>query len=365
MDRGLLEILICPRHQDHPLEERGQDLVCPCGCTYPIVQGIPVLLLDDVEQTQWVARASLEKARQLRALPSAGPDPCIETLGGLTAQERASLRDALRSKPQPADVDLVVQYVVGATNGILYRSLAGRLSSYPIPDLKLPAASGAWLLDMGCNWGRWCVAAARRGYLPIGIDPSLGAVLAARRICRSLQAPAQFIVADSRHLPFTARLFDVVFSYSVLQHFGEQDVRATLQETARVLKPGGTSMIQMPNAFGIRNLYNQARRGFRHARGFEVRYWTPAALKKTFERFLGPTSLPVDCFFGLGIQDTHEQILPPRHRLVVRASRAVRSISQKFHPLRVFADSLYACSVKPDLLAASPGPLRKLECRRF
>lgn len=67
---------------------------------------------------------------------------------------------------------------------------------------------------------------------------------------------------------------------------------------------------------------------------------------KTFERFLGPTSLPVDCFFGLGVQDSDEHMLPPRHRLVVRASRAARSISQKFHPLQVFADSLYACSVK-------------------
>ena len=343
MDNGLLETLICPRHQDR-LEERGEDLVCPRGCAYPIVEGIPVLLLDDVEQTQWVAQASLEKSRQLRSLPSAGPDPCIETLGGLTPAERSSLRTAVRSRAE--DVDPVVGYVVGATNGMLYRSLIGHLSSYPIPDLKLPAAKGALLLDIGCNWGRWSVAAARLGYAPIGIDPSLGAVLAAQRVCRELEVPAKFIVADSRHLPFAAQVFDVVFSYSVLQHFSKDDVRATLREMARVLKPGGRSMIQMPNAYGIRSLYNQARRGFRRVGGFEVRYWTPAELKKTFERFLGPTSLPVDCFFGLGIQDSDEHLLPPRHRLVVRASRAARSLSQRFHPLRVLADSLYACSVR-------------------
>lgn len=346
MDNELLETLICPRHQDR-LEEHGQDLVCPAGCVYPVVQGIPVLLLDDVAQTLWVAKASLEKARQLRSLPPTGPDPCpdpcIETLG-LTAAERASIRAALRS--QSGDVDPVVRYVVSATNGILYQSLVGRLSSYPIPDLRLPPAQGALLLDIGCNWGRWCVAAARRGYAPIGIDPSLGAVLAAQRICRELAVPAKFIVADARHLPFAPRMFDVVFSYSVLQHFSKDDVRETLQEMARVLKPGGSSMIQMPNAYGIRSLYHQARRGFRRVRGFEVRYWTPAELKKTFERFLGPTSLPVDCFFGLGVQDSDEHLLPLRHRLVVRASRAARSISQRFHLLQVFADSLYACSVR-------------------
>ena len=33
------------------------------GCAYPVVQGIPVLLLDDVEQTQWVANAAADLAR--------------------------------------------------------------------------------------------------------------------------------------------------------------------------------------------------------------------------------------------------------------------------------------------------------------
>ena len=38
------------------------------------------------------------------------------------------------------------------------------------------------LLDIGCSWGRWSLAAARKGYSVVGIDPSLGAVMAARRI---------------------------------------------------------------------------------------------------------------------------------------------------------------------------------------
>lgn len=344
MDSALLEMLVCPRHQE-PLVERGHDLVCPSGCAYPVINGIPVLLRDDVESSQFVIRASLAKARELRARPSPDSDPCVETVGGITPRERASLQADL-CQPHSSGVDPVVQHVVVATNGLLYRSLIGRLPAYPIPDLKLPAAAGAPLLDIGCNWGRWSIAAARLGYAPIGIDPSLGCVLAAQRICCELDVPARFLVADLRHLPFAAQCFDVVFSYSVLQHFSKDDVAIALRETARVLKPGGRSMIQMPNAYGIRSLYNQARRCFRRACGFEVRYWTPAEIRKTFERFLGPTSLPVDCFFGLGIQDSDEHLLPLRHRLVVRASRAMRSASQWFHPLQALADSLYACSVK-------------------
>ena len=41
--------------------------------------------------------------------------------------------------------------------------------------------AGSRLLDLGSSWGRWSIAAARKGYSVVGLDPSLGAVLAARR----------------------------------------------------------------------------------------------------------------------------------------------------------------------------------------
>lgn len=341
MENWLLEALICPRHLSK-VEECAGNLRCEAGCEYPVVQGIPVLLRDDTDPTLWVATASLEKARQLQSQPSPMADLCIETLG-LSQDERASLTAAVRSGM--AGIDPVVSYLVGATNGILYKDLRGRLSSYPIPELQLPVAKGALFLDIGCNWGRWCVAAARRGYCPVGIDPSLGAVLAAQRVCSQLGVNAQFVVGDSRYLPFATDMFELVFSYSTLQHFSKDDVRTTLREIARILKPGGRNMIQMANAYGIRSLYHRARRGFRDGRQFEVRYWTPAELNATFERFFGSTSLSVDCFFGLGIQDSDDHLLPPREKLVVRASRAVKSISEKFLPLQALADSVYVCSV--------------------
>ena len=355
IENWLLRLLVCPRHKSG-LEELEGSLVCPDGCEYPVVQGVPVLLRDDVEQTLWVAGASLQKARQLARSFSADPDPCVETLG-IDPEECASLAAALRSKQE--GVDPVVSQLIVATNGNLYRTLLGRLASYPIPHLRLPPAKGALLLDIGCNWGRWCVAAARRGYRVIGMDPSLGAVLAAQRVCLQLGVNAHFIVGDSRHLPFASHVFDVAFSYSVLQHFAKNDVRVTLNEVARILKCGGNSMIQMPNAYGIRSLYQQARRGFKPGADFDVRYWTRAELKTTFERLLGATSLHVDCFFGLGIQNSDKHMLPLKHKMVVWASDTTKSISDKVHFLRAFADSLYACSVKAnDGAASGPGFLR-------
>ena len=48
LDPRLLEILACPSDDHAPLEQDGDTLVCTsCGRVFPIVDGIPVLLLDE------------------------------------------------------------------------------------------------------------------------------------------------------------------------------------------------------------------------------------------------------------------------------------------------------------------------------
>src|SRR5204863_8472237 len=136
----------------------------------------------------------------------------------------------------------------------------GVLDRYPIPVLRLPDGGGRRLLDVGCSWGRWSMAAARNGYRVVGIDPSLGAVMAARRVARDLKFDASFVVGDARFLPFVQDSFDTVFSYSVIQHFSKVDAKQAIGEIARVLAHGGTTKVQMPSQLGIRCLYHQFRR---------------------------------------------------------------------------------------------------------
>ena len=98
--------------------------------------------------------------------------------------------------------------------------LIGRLPKYPIPDIPLEEGRGRTLVDIGCNWGRWTVAAARRGYRPIGVDPSLEALLGrAEPVCGQLGVEADFVIGDARHLPLRTASIDTAFSYSVIQHF--------------------------------------------------------------------------------------------------------------------------------------------------
>jgi len=320
MDSWLRDHLVCPR--DHQaLREEGGALACAGGHVYPCVDGDPVMLLSDAPPTHVAFQQTLSR------------------VGGAAPGSRAEIQ------PAAADgVDPFVQEAVAGTCGNMYRRLVGRLTDYPIPDIRLPRGEGRVFLDVGCNWGRWCISAARKGYRAIGVDPSLEAIEAARRVANQLGAAAVYVVADARHLPFRAGSFDVAFSYSVLQHFDKGEARQALAEIGRVLNASGTSIVQMPNAFGLRNLYHQARRGFRRTRAFEVRYWTPRELRRAFARAIGPTSLFADGFFSLNPQASDRELLPRRFRYVVYCSELIRHLSERLPWLALGADSLYVKS---------------------
>ncbi len=345
MHSFLRSVLGCPRDKSG-LEFDGSRCSCEFGHSYPVVAGIPVLLVEDAPQTIGIAQASIRAARSSRE--TSGEEETqfyLETLG-ISDKERAGIRGELQRGN--TGIDPVVKYLVAATNGILYKPMLGNLASYPIPSFPLEIGNGKILVDIGCSWGRWSVAAARKGYKVIGIDPSLGAILAARRVSKQLGCEADFIVADARFLPLQAKSVDVAFSYSVLQHFSKADVRSTLTELRRILIPSGCTVIQMANAFGVRSMQNQLRRGFREPTDFNVRFWRPTELQSTFSALLGDTEMSVDGYFGLGIQASDSPLLPFRYRAIVRASEILKRLSRNAKWMRFLADSVYLRSVVDD-----------------
>lgn len=319
-DELLHDLLVCPLHRT-PLVRRGDALGCAHGCDYPVIDGIPFLLARDSRPTHAsIAANSFALAERMLK-------------GGAAAEGN-----------QPGAVDTIVQELVAATNSILYVPLIGRLNQYPIPQFSMrPERPGALLLDIGCGWGRWCVAAARAGFTSIGIDPSLESVLAARRVAQELGARAHFVVADSRYLPFAKGSFDAAYSYSVLQHFSKEDVRATLQSLAEVLKPGGATKLHLLNRYGLRSVQVQMSRGFRGATGFETRYWSPREMLECFSTLLGPSSLEIDGFFVQArYEDRH--LFRLHHRLIVEASHALRAAARVIPMLKTVADNLFVTS---------------------
>ena len=242
-------------------------------------------------------------------------------------------------------IDKFVQAEVPYTSGILYFSVQNKLNRYPIPEIRLPQGNGERLLDIGCNWGRWSIAAAKKNYQVVGIDPSLEAVLAAKRVSKQLGANADFVVGDARFLPFAENAFEIVFSYGVFQHLSKENVKTSLDEAVRVLKSGGKTLFQMPNKYGIRQYQQYRRRGYTEGEGFEIRYWTPAELLETFEKKFGATKMTSDCYFGLGIQGSDADLLPLHYKMIVYSSEFLRKISGVIKPLTKVADSVYLESI--------------------
>jgi hypothetical protein len=102
----------------------------------------------------------------------------------------------------------------------------------------------------------------------------------------------------------------------------------------------------MAARYGLLSIFQQARRGFRDARGFEVRYWKPSDIEAAFRSLIGPTMLSADGYLTLNGQPSDLDLLPFHSRQIVRLSETIRSLSRRIPALLNIADSIFATSMK-------------------
>lgn len=96
-------------------------------------------------------------------------------------------------------------------------------------------------LDVGCGAGRITAAIDAVHVTGIDISPDMLA------IAREHVPGASFQQSDGSRFPVESGSMDAVFSLYVLQHFAQrEDVAQIIRETARVLAPGGTALLQIP-----------------------------------------------------------------------------------------------------------------------
>jgi SAM-dependent methyltransferase len=310
----LTKILACPSDRSN-LRAQDETLACERGHVFPVEGGIPIF-------TDAVRREATPK----------------------------NMESVARGLEQDGAIDPFVNDWLVNTNGNLYRRARGRLTRYPIPQWPLAPADGKIVVDVGCSWGRWSVAAARAGCFPVGLDVHIDALAAAKRVSRELGAKTAQVCGDIGVLPFRSGAIDVVFSYSVLQHIDRQKVERFFGEAARVLKPGGLCLVQLPNAFGMYSVVRQAKRGFREAAAgtFEMRYWTRGGIRAAIEKAgLRDLRLRADGFFSQDPQLSDLDLLSPGARLVVLASHAGRKAADAVPPLVSLADSLWVEAFAP------------------
>ena len=337
IDSHLLNLLVCPRDHSELNFEDGQ-LSCAHAHRYPIVNGIPVFIVGEKEQTLAVAAASLRGAES-----GIGHPLYVDTLGLSEEQKRGIERDWNAE----AKVDAAISYLVGATSGLGYVELIGRLESYPIPRIPVANGDGKLLLDIVSNWGRWSVSAAQKGWRVVGIDPSLGALLAAQRAFSRMSLDVTFICGDARYLPFKSDTFQCAFSYSVIQHFSEMDTEIAVAEVGRVLSRGGFAKIQMAHKGGLRSIYSNTCCDCAKGGKFRVRYWSLAALRNVFEERIGPTTVKAEGFGGLGLLAEDRPYVSNGAKFLIIISTFLKGLSLLLNPLIRLADSVYVVSVKP------------------
>lgn len=317
------DLLSCPLDKSFLSKKNGL-LVCNNNHNYYCFHNIPVMLLQDQDVTH---------------------EECSRSLKIVQGQETLDYLSLLDESNLTSGIDPCVQRLIAGTCGRMWIPLINKLKEYPIPEFPLDNSNCKTMLDIGCSWGRWSISAAKKGFITFGIDHSLESILAARRVARQVGVEVYYLVGDSRYLPFKDNSFDYVFSYSVLQHFSKENVFRTLKEISRVLKPGGISLIQMPNKFGFRNIFNQLINKLKKPDVFDVRYWTIGELKNVFSEFIGETYVFSDAFFNLNPDVKNVRFLPVLYKLVVHLSELLKYFSNKFSFLMNLADSVYVRSI--------------------
>ncbi len=124
-----------------------------------------------------------------------------------------------------------------------------RLDSVDLDLLGLRA--GDRLLDVGCGTGRHVVRACRRDCLVVGVDRDIDELMAFKFFAYCLAcegkllARANAVIGDGQRLPLADESVDRVICTEVLEHV--PDDCALLAELSRVLRPGGTIAVSVPD----------------------------------------------------------------------------------------------------------------------
>jgi 2-polyprenyl-6-hydroxyphenyl methylase/3-demethylubiquinone-9 3-methyltransferase len=150
--------------------------------------------------------------------------------------------------------------------------------------------TGKGFLDAGCGTGEFTQMACARGGTTIALD--IGARLVHKTLDRCRDAIG--LVGDLARLPFPAGTFDYVMCTEVIEHTASP--RDSLRELCRVLRPGGTLILTVPNRLWRFSLWIANALKARIYHGYE--HWVS---KRELERWLEECRMDVVQLVGFNI----------------------------------------------------------------
>ena len=106
---------------------------------------------------------------------------------------------------------------------------------------------GAKILDIGCGNGNLSIALGSLGYNVKGIDVDETSVQTAQK--NNPFPNVEFAVADANKFSISDE-YDLIICTEVLEHL--QTPKELVESSYRILKPGGTMIVTVPNGYGPR-----------------------------------------------------------------------------------------------------------------
>ena len=128
----------------------------------------------------------------------------------------------------------------------------------------LPKDKNAACLDLGCGPGNVLYLLSQEGYRNIcGVDVSPEQAEVAKRIC------ANVTCADAKdYLEGFRENFNLIIAFDMIEHFQKDELLELFDDMKKALKPGGTLIVQTPNAespWGLMHRYHD----FTHELAFD------------------------------------------------------------------------------------------------
>ena len=201
------------------------------------------------------------------------------------------------------------------------------------------------MLDIGSGWGRWLVAGANKGFIPIGADLRLEFCQTARQTLKYFGKNGYTVVADLKKLPFKPGIFDLVWSYGVIQHTHKDRMLSCLSDINKILANDGYTYLQFPNYKGFRNYYfgpvktSELQRN--NCNSWAVRYYTIDEYRQFFENEFGNFYFEDHCFFGIGIFPEDLKYVSFKNKILCSISLLMSGLTKIVIPLKYISDSIF------------------------
>ncbi len=154
-------------------------------------------------------------------------------------------------------------------------STGGRLVREALADGPI---EGRIVMEIGAGSGRDLLELARLGARGVVLDYSPASLALVKAQADAQGIPVMFVQADATRMPFRDGAIDVSFHQGLLEHF--RDPMPLLNENARVTRPGGRMIVDVPQTFHLYTLMKNALiLANRWFAGWETQF-TPAQLER-------------------------------------------------------------------------------------